>query len=131
MAEPYYIGQSSHIPYFTNYHGHNDRKRTIKFLAVSKDPKINTDIIKRDPKVVIKTICNAAENIIRGNINLTPEQKRVFNEHKRLILELRTRKVPIDKKRDLIIQDGGAFWIPLLVSAALSTLGSLLFKKPD
>ena len=131
MAEPYYNGHAAHIPYFTNYHGHNGSKRTIKFLAVSKDPKINTDIIKRDPKVVIKTICNAADNVIRGNLHLTPEQKQVFKKHKKVILELRTRNIPIDKKRELIIKDGGAFWIALLVSAALSTLGSLLFKKPD
>ena len=131
MAEPDYSWHSVHIPYFTTYDGHKDRKRTIKYLAVSKDPKIITGIIKRAPKVVIKTICNAAENVIRGNLHLTPEQKRVFKKHKKVILELRTRKIPIDKKRDLIIQDGGAFWIPLLVSAALSTLGSLLFKKPD
>ena len=131
MTDTYYNGHSAHIPYFTNYHGHNSNKRTIKYLAVSKDPKINTGIIKRAPKVVIKTNCNAAENVLRGNLHLTPEQKRVFKKHKKVILELRTRKIPIDKKRDLIIQDGGAFWIPLLVSAALSALGSLLFKKPD
>ena len=122
--------QTMALPYYGQLKKLNKQKRFIKFLAISREPNANGKIIKGAPSSVIKTICNAAENVLHGNVLLTPKQREVFKKHKKLILKLRTRKIPIKKKRELILQDGGAFWIPLLLSAALSALGPLLFQRP-
>ena len=104
-------------------------KRYIKLLAVNPDPVQNLALVKNAPDDVIKTICNAAYNVTHGSIPLKPKQKTFFRKYKAPISKLVEQGPSITQKRKTLVQKGGAFFLPMLLSAVLSTLGSALFQK--
>jgi hypothetical protein len=106
----------------------NTSKRIVKYLSVCRDTKAYNAAVKAAPDGVIKTICNAALNVQRGgNIVLSKAQRALFAQHRGDIAKLVSKQASIKSKRNLIGQRGGAFWIPALIGAAISGLGSVLF----
>ena len=104
------------------------RKRTVKYLSICRDPKAYTAVAKAAPDSVIKSICDAALNVQRGkHVSLTNHQKKLFRSHSKHIDDLASKQVPLKRKRQIVTQKGGAFFIPALIGAALGGLGSLLF----
>ena len=105
-------------------------KRAVKLLAMCKDPQVLAKILSRAPDRLVKTICNAALNVERGEVVLTKKQKAALCKYRTQISKLTTRGFPIPKKRKILNQKGGVFpIIPILLSTALSTLGPLLFER--
>ena len=106
-------------------------KRAFKFLADCQDPRVRSTILARAPDKLVKTICNAALNIERGDLVLKKKQKAAFKKHRKHIAKLTSKNLSIAQKRKFFFtQKGGAFpIIPILLSTALSALGSALFNK--
>ena len=109
-------------------------KRTGKYLATTRNPRIQQLILRSTPPTVIKSICNAALNAQRGEIKLSSSQKRILAKHRSLIDALVDEEIPIESKRANLVrsstagnkQEGkgiGAL-IPILLSTVLSTIGS-------
>ena len=106
------------------------RKRTVKYLSVVRDPKVYSAVVKSSPDSVVKTICDAALNVQRGDrVSLNGSQKKLFSKHRSSIAALASKKVTLARKRKILAQRGGAFFIPALIGAAISGLGSLLFGQ--
>jgi hypothetical protein len=107
-----------------------DRKHTVKYLQhMGNKPKAYNATIKAASDNVIKTICNAALNVQRNKrIKLAPAHRALFAKHDATVQKLVSKKIALPKKRKLLSQRGGAFWIPALIRAALSVLGSSLFR---
>ena len=104
-------------------------KSAVKLLAVCKDPEVRSKILSRAPNKLVKCICNAALNVERGDIILTPAQKKAFAKHRVQIAKLTNLKYSIPAKRKILLQKGGLFpLIPLLLSAA-SAIGPEIFKR--
>ena len=99
----------------------------VELLKDCKDPKLTRVLLKNAPDGVIKTISDAALNCYRGDIDLTPKQKKFLKKYKGHISKLISNKVPITTKRRSISQKGGFSWIQLLIGTALSALGPALF----
>ena len=105
-------------------------KRAFKFLADCQDPRVRSTILARAPDKLVKTICNAALNVERGDIALKKSQKEAFKKHRKDIAKLTSKKFSIPQKRKFLMQKGGAFpIISIFLSTALSALGSALFNK--
>ena len=105
-----------------------ERKRTVKYLSVCRNPQAYKTVINSSPDSVVKSICNAALNVQRGDrVSLNSKQKALFRKHNTDIAKLASKAVPLKRKRKILTQRGGAFFIPALIGAALSGLGSLLF----
>ena len=103
-------------------------KRAYKLLAECKDPRVRSAILQRAPEKLVKTICNAVLNIERGDIALNKRQKQAFKKHRKAISKLTSRRYSLGQKRKILNQKGGAFpIIPILLSTALTALGSALF----
>ena len=103
-------------------------KRAYKLLAVCKDPRVRSAILQRAPETLVKTICNAVLNVERGDIALNKRQKQAFKKHRKAISKLNSRRYSLGQKRKFLNQKGGAFpIIPILLSTALTALGSALF----
>ncbi len=100
--------------------------RFIKLLEVSKSPKVIRSLILSAPDNVIKEICNIALNCYKGEFTMTPKQKKILKKFRRPIIKLTKRDIPLTHKRRIIVQEGGAIWIPLLAGALLSTFGGKL-----
>ena len=105
-------------------------KRTIKYLSEGKNPKI-IKCISSSPEKVIKSICNAAVNVAKGDVVLNPLQKKLFASNRKFFDSLIREGEPVKKKKSILIQKGSvivALVIPAILSAVLSSLGSRLFK---
>ena len=85
-----------------------------KFLVKSLDSK------------VIKKLSEVTNNLLKGKINLRPNQLRRLKKHKRVLRKFKNKSLALKSKRALI-QRGG-FIAPLL-SIALPVLSSLLHLK--
>ena len=105
-------------------------KRAFKFLAGCQDPRVRRPILARAHDKLLKTICNAALNIERGDLVLKKNQKAAFKKNRKHIAKLTSKNLSIAQMRKFLTQKGGAFpIIPILLSTALSAPGSALFNK--
>lgn len=106
-------------------------KRTVKYLSVCRDPQIRQLVLRKSSDAVIKAICNAALNAERGDVSLSPAQKRLFARHRKGITLLTSRKISLKKKRQALVQRGGflQFLLPALLGPVISAVGNLLFNR--
>ena len=107
--------------------GNSVVEHTVRYIGVCNSPSAYRNVVRAAPDSVLKTICNAALNVERGGIKLTPARKTLFRQHRQQIAKLTSRRVGLAANRRILEQRGGAFWIPALIGAAISGLGSALF----
>lgn len=128
---PYYVAGGAKrktAKKVTNIASKVAQRRIFDYLSVCKTPEACNAAIKAAPDSVIKTICNAAVNVKRNRrVHLTPGHRKLFARQGDTIDKLLSRKVGLKTKRKLLKQTGGAFWIPALIGAAISSIGSSLF----
>lgn len=104
-------------------------KKFFKTLQYSQgQPKITKELLKLAPPDVLKLLSNTAIVTSKGNINLTPNQKRLFARKRKFFDVLANRTVPLDQKRRFLVQHGGAAFIPILLSAVLPFVGELILN---
>ncbi len=85
-------------------------------------------ILRGAKKQLIYCLCECALNVLQGNVILTPEAKSKLSKHKRLLRELADKKIPVTRKKKLLLTQKGG-WVTALIAPILRALGSLLFKK--
>ena len=93
----------------------------LKMLTTSKPAA--TKAILTDP-VLIRAICECCHNVLKGNVPLTPRQKKRLARYKKKLRQLSDRKTSIKRKRK-ILQTGG---IAPLVAALLPAILPLASK---
>lgn len=97
----------------------------VQHLNLLKKTKRKAVFLRKCPNHVIKCVCECALNLLKGNIPLTIRQKNKLNTHKRVLRQLGDKKVPLFKKRRLLIQKGDGF-LSVLIPAAVSVLSTLI-----
>ena len=111
----------------------NVTKRTIKFIGVCNDPRVQRELLRSAPDPVYKSICNAFFNVAENpDINLSPKQRKVLSRYQPVIRKILAPKVRRKVKRKIIQRGGGLFLaalLPAVISTALSFLGSAFIKK--
>lgn len=100
-----------------------EQLKQLQFLQICPK-KLRKDLLKRVPTSSIKTICECALNVLKGNIPLSDSQKSCLRKHKNTLRRLSDKKSSLFKKRKLIIQRGG--FLNVLVPAAITLITSLL-----
>ncbi len=83
-------------------------------------------IIETANPVVFKAICECSLNVVKGNIPLTPTQKRQITPYKNILRSLADRNKSFQAKKRILIQKGG--FLPILLRAIVPTIASLLLK---
>lgn len=101
-------------------------KHYIKFLSSCHDPITSQFLLRKAPDPVVKSICNAALNALKGKIKLSKRTKQVLKRYKSPIVKLVDPKPSIRSKRRALVQKGGAFFLPLLLATIISQIGSQL-----
>jgi len=94
----------------------------LKLISKSKNPKV---ILRKCPINVIKTVCECVINTLQGNIPLTKKQKSRLFSYKQSLRKLSNKKIPLYKKRKLLVQRGDGF-LSVLLPAAISVISSLI-----
>jgi len=103
----------------TNYH-------TLQVLK-TPDPKLRKAIISKCNKELVNCKSECLLNVLNGKIKLPGCVTRKLQKHKAALRKISDRRVPLSKKKKLIIQRGGKL-LPLF-SAVLQTLASLIFRN--
>lgn len=79
-----------------------------------------------------KAVCSAIREIMKnvksGNIKLTDRQKNQVKKHRKVILEILKRRQRLGKKRQLVVQTGSGFLLPLLIPLVAEAVGALISK---
>ena len=79
---------------------------------------------------MIRAIANAALNAREGDVTLKPHEKNIFRKHRQHIDTLIDRQVPLDRKRELLLQRGGALPVVVpLITSVLALLGSEFISR--
>ena len=111
-------------------------KGTVKFLSVAPDLEVARAVLQKAPEAVIQAISNVAVNARQGNVAVPPHLKPLFRHQNHHFDFLIDRRRPIEPKRRLILQMGGA--LPLIVPLITTVYGKIggefnsrLFHKND
>ena len=89
-------------------------------------------MIQESPKEVIDCVGECCINLIKGNVRLTNAQKNQLRARKQHIRLLSSKQVPLDTKKKIINQKGGALLglllIPLIAPIIGSVFGEIIKK---
>ncbi len=98
----------------------------LKVISTAS-PKLRKAILQNLPTDTIRCICDCAHNVLRGNVKLSPKQKKALLKHKKALRDLASKRGSLANKKRVLVQKGG------LVSAVLGPLlavaASLLADK--
>ena len=101
-------------------------RRALPLLKVLVDasPKLKKAIIKYAPPGLVIAISEIALNLLKGVIELTPQQKRRLSSYKKEFRSLAKKNVSVGKKRKILVQKGGSAALTVLLPLILSLLSS-------
>jgi len=103
-----------------------DLQRHIHHLhllaAEDTDPKL-VKVLLGD-KQVVKSVCEIALNVLRGRVDLSPEEKKDLHKYRKLLYKLCNSDCTFARKRQALVQTGAGF-LPALLIPALSFIASL------
>jgi len=119
---------SQRVPYFKTVTV-KAIKHHLKHLADLKDPSAISSSIGYDPASVVKHICNGALNALKGQVNLSPAQRKALKSHRKTILHLINKRKSIKSKHKLLCQKGGSLLLSILLPILVKNFGSLIFGK--
>lgn len=83
-----------------------ERKALLKALHVSR----------------IKSVCECAYNLLRGNISLSDKSKIKLKKYKSILRRLAKRDETWEKKKRYLVQKGGGVFLPILLSTVLQAI---------
>jgi len=105
-----------------------NRKELLRLLAVLK-PRTRKTVLKDADRSLIYSICELCDNTLAGNVPLSPSDKKKLSKYKALLRRLAKRGESWQKKKQILVQRGGGFFIPLLLSVVAPLLSNLIFGK--
>ena len=96
----------------------------LKVLAVSKPNQVKA-ILKTADDSLICTLCECIFNLLNSNFNVSRQKKKKLAAHKKHLIKLATRGIPLQHKRNVLVQNGGNF-LSLILPAAITVLEKFL-----
>lgn len=102
-------------------------RNNIDFLRVLKrcNTKQRRALLQAADNKLLKAICECVLNVLRGTVKLNPSQKGKLRRHKETLRQLADKRVPLNKKKNVLVQKGDGF-LGLLLAPVLQQLASLL-----
>lgn len=115
------------------------RKDFLELLARSKTAKRRKLLAQWADKNDLMAVSECIENVLKGNVRLTPLQIKKLRRHKKSLRLLAKKNAAISAKKRAIVQNGGflPFLLPGIVGAlaktvlpvAIGAIGSAITKK--
>ncbi len=102
-----------------------DCKHILKAIYNSKGAE-QKGIIDAIGINTVKAICDCGLNILRRRVSISNKQRNKLKHKREVLRALVLRRVPIHKKKELIVQEGGGFLLPLLAPVLAALLGKVL-----
>lgn len=102
------------------------RQANVLKVLAKAHPHVCHAIIKGANKDLLQCLAECAYNILRGNVALTPSQKKSLTKYKKQIRQVADKKTILKRKRQ-IVQKGG--FLPALLAPLLSSVIAPLAGK--
>jgi len=84
--------------------------------------KYKPKIIQQASPEQIRCLCEVTLNVLNCNVPFKKSNLKKLEKHRHLIRKIALHKQAVESKRKLLSQEGSGFFLPLLVSAALSLI---------
>ena len=91
-------------------------------------PRKRRDLLQKASLLFIKTIVECIENVMTGNIQLKSECKEKLRKYKAILRKIYNSENKLRAKKEIIVQNGGAF-LPALLVPVVSILAEKLLRK--
>lgn len=102
---------------------------TLEKLAKAKTKKERVKLLQQSKSCIYYSISEISKNTLNGNIPTNTETIKNLAKYKSdLRLLSRRSGVPLRKRKEIVLQSGGAF-LPALLWPAISYLGGKLVDK--
>lgn len=97
-------------------------------VALSKAKlKLRKQLLRKAKPATIKAISECVHNVCNGNVHISPSCKNRLKRHKTCWRRLVDKKVPLQKKRNILVQKGG--FLPAFLLPVLGSIASALVSK--
>ena len=101
-----------------------ERALPLLQTLVSSKPILRKAIIEHATPDLIHAVTEIIYNMLKGVIELTPDQKRRLSRHKEEFRALVNKKLSIKKKRKILNQKGTGAGLAALIPIALTLLAN-------
>lgn len=95
----------------------------LKVLSESK-PAARTAILENADKELIDCICEAIDNILRGNVKIPTECEKKLRRHAKVLKQLGKKSTGIKTRRQLLVQKGG--FLPAILGPLIGIASGLI-----
>lgn len=89
-------------------------------LAHAK-PKVRKQILEKANLVLIKSIVECIDNVLKGNIFLKKQCKDKLKKYKSILRKIFSAEKKLSAKKKIIVQSGGGF-LPALLAPVITVL---------
>lgn len=96
----------------------------LKVLSTSKPNQVKA-LLKEADDDLVKSVCECVYNVLRSAVSISPGRKQKLLKHKKPLLTLVNKDIPLSKKRSTLVQKGGNF-LSILLPPVLSVLEHFL-----
>lgn len=90
-------------------------------------PRKRRDLLEKANLQFIKSIVECVENVMRGNIQLKRECKDKLKKYKAILRKIFNSGNKLKVKKEIIVQNGGAF-LPALLAPVITILAERLMR---
>lgn len=90
-------------------------------------PSMRQSMLKASDCGLVRSICECADNTLKGHVKLSSLQKTRLSRHKKILRKLVRRGQNWKTKKKILLQRGGAI-LPLLLGPLLGGVLSSLFN---
>jgi hypothetical protein len=97
-------------------------------LIVTTNPLQRKHLIITGTKDQIDSIAEIALNIANKNFALSPSEKAALRPYKTPLLKLIDRRLPLRRRKQIIVQQSGGF-LPALLAPVIGTIFGLAVEK--
>ena len=97
----------------------------LQVLIKTKNAKLRKTILEHADPELIKALCECAQNILQGNVQMTPLEKTRLRKYKSKLRLIACKNVSVKQKR-LKLQQTGGFLPALLAPLAANVIIPLL-----
>ena len=99
--------------------------RHLQCMNVAPPAMVKT-LVKDADSGLVNCICEVALNILKGNVAITPEQKRKLSRHKRDLRNVSVKRLDLKSKKR-ILQKGG--FLPALLAPIARIVGIFILPS--
>lgn len=91
-------------------------------------PRQRKKLLQLANVMLIRSIVECVQNVIKGNIQLTKCNIEKLRTHKKILRKISASGDRIKQKKKIIVQHGGSF-LPILLAPVIGAIADRIFRK--